>query len=81
MLEAASLGYNDQDFADVEIPFTDIYTQEFFLYAYSFITRDRKGYNESTEGYTYIKQSYESRQTVKVRNLLYGDHPWDNEGW
>lgn len=80
LLEAAD-GVDDQAFDDVEIPQTDIYAQEFFLYAYSFISRDRKGYNESTEGYTYIRQHYEWRQTMKVHNLLYGDLPKDVEGW
>jgi hypothetical protein len=55
-LLAAASAVDDHDLEDVEIPLTDIYTQEFFLYAYSFLSRDRKGYYESTEGLTYIKQ-------------------------
>ena len=58
LLEA---GINNLDFSDVEIPINDIYSQEFFFYAYSFITKDRIGFKESKEGYTYIKQQYEAR--------------------
>jgi hypothetical protein len=43
MLEAAS-GVNDLNFDDLEIPPSDIYTQEFFFYAYSHITKDRKAF-------------------------------------
>jgi len=50
---------SDHNFKDVEIPLSDIYSQEFYFYAYSFITRDRKGFIESKEGNTYIRQQYE----------------------
>lgn len=54
----AAAGVNDLQFEDIDIPATDIYTQEFFFYAYSFITKDRKPQNfiDSNEGFTYIKQ-------------------------
>ena len=56
LLDAAA-GVNDHQFDDVDIPATDIYTQEFFFYAYSFITKERKPQNliDSNEGFTYIK--------------------------
>ena len=54
LLEAAA-GINDHNFDDVQIPATDVYTQEFFFYAYSKITEERKGQVESKEGFTYIK--------------------------
>jgi hypothetical protein len=37
LLDAVS-GVNDQQFEDVEIPSCDIYLQEFFFYAYSYLT-------------------------------------------
>jgi hypothetical protein len=55
LLDAVS-GLNDQHFEDVEIPATDIYTQEFFFYAYSLIQNEaRKSFQESVEGFTYVK--------------------------
>jgi len=60
LLEAAA-GVNDHNYEDVQIPATDIYTQEFFFYAYSKILQDRKGVYESKEGFTYIKQQIEQR--------------------
>jgi hypothetical protein len=43
-LISASMGIDDLDFNDVDIPSTDIYVQEFFFYAYSYITRERKSF-------------------------------------
>ena len=74
-------GVVDHDLDDVEIPGTDIYLQEFFMYAYSFITKDRKHFFESTEGKTYIKQQSEARQSKKVHDLIYGDLAKDIEYW
>ena len=51
----AKEGLNDQQLEDIEIPATDIYFQEYFFYAYSFLTNERKGFVESKEGFTYIK--------------------------
>jgi hypothetical protein len=42
LLDAVA-GLNDQSFEDVEIPANDIYTQEFYFYAYSYLTGDKKG--------------------------------------
>jgi len=39
----------------------DIFLQEFFLFAYSYISKDRKGFLESREGNTYVKRQYEAR--------------------
>ena len=54
-LISASKGLNDVDWEDVKTPAMDIYLQEFFMYAYSFITKDRKGFFESSEGRTYVR--------------------------
>ena len=51
------------------------------MYAYCFISKDRKGFIESKEGYTYIKSQYENRQTLKVMHFLYGDMDRDMESW
>jgi len=48
---------NDHDLQDVIIPYNDIYSQEFYFYAYSFLNKgnDRKSQHESKEGFTYIR--------------------------
>lgn len=46
---------NDLRLGDMEIRRMDIYSQEFFLYAYSKIIIDRSNFLESQEGNTYIK--------------------------
>ena len=51
----------------------DIYLQEFFLFAYSYITKDRKSFLESREGNTYVKRQYEGRQTTRILNFLYNE--------
>lgn len=71
----------DGKIADESLPLTDIYLQEFFLYAYTFITKERKGFHESREGYTYIKHNYEVRQTKKILGFLYGDQERDSKRW
>jgi len=40
---------------DLHSPLLDIYSHEFFFYCYSFLTKDRKGFVDSKEGFTYIK--------------------------
>ena len=54
-------GVSDMYLDDIEIPASDIYFQEFFFYAYSFLTKERKGFVESKEGYTYLKVFTEHR--------------------
>jgi len=57
----AARGLNNVEWEDVSIPAMDIYLQEFFMYAYSFITSERKNFRESTEGRTYIETRLEKR--------------------
>ena len=40
---------------DYFIPDVDIYQQEFFLYAFCFLSKDRKSFFEAVDGHTYIK--------------------------
>ena len=77
----AARGLNNVEWEDVSIPAMDIYLQEFFMYAYSFITKDRKSFLESTEGRTYIRTQVEAWHTKKIFDLLYGDLPRDLDGW
>ena len=44
----AAAGLNDHSLEDIEIPATDIYTQEFFFYAYTYLTSDK---GNDTRGY------------------------------
>jgi hypothetical protein len=72
ILEAAS-GLNDLNLEDIEIPACDIYTQEFFFYAYSMLTKDRRAIQESSEGYTYIKRQREQSYSKLVLKYLHHD--------
>lgn len=80
LLDAAA-GVNDGTFEDVQIPAHDIFTQDFFFYAYSVVAKDSRSFMDSPQGYTYVKQLTEQRQTLKVMGFLYGDLPRDSEKW
>lgn len=45
---------NDGKFDELEIPANEIYVQEFFLHCYSLLTREKRNFQESKEGLTYI---------------------------
>ena len=45
------------------------------------ITKDRKSFKESKEGFTYIKSTYEVRQTTKIMSYLYGENDRDMVSW
>ena len=64
---------------DLSSPLLDIYSHEFFFYC--FLTKDRKAFVDSKEGYTYIKSQQEARQTQKVMNFLYGEKDRDIPRW
>lgn len=86
LLDAAT-GLNDHDFDDVDIPTNDIYTQEFMMMAYSQLSRDRKTFSESDEGFTYVNLKVERRATERVFAQLFSDEKekarekpeWDNK--
>lgn len=80
LLDAAK-GVNDHDFDDVEIPSTDIFTQEFFFQAYSQLSSDRRSFHESSEGFTYMKHARERQATSKVLSYLYGEPPRNKTAW
>ena len=80
LLDAAG-GVNDHDFDDVEIPSTDIFTQEFFFQAYSLLSQDRRSFHESSEGFTYMKHARERVATSKVLTYLYGEPPRNKAAW
>jgi hypothetical protein len=64
----------DGHISELGTPMTDVFLQEFLMFAYCLITKDRKGFVESKEGFTYIKCTYEQRQTAKVMSYLYGEN-------
>ena len=45
------------------------------------MNKDRKNFQESTEGKTYLKQSTEDRCSKKVHEIIYGDLAKDIEAW
>lgn len=56
----------------------DIYSQEFFLHCYSLMTKERRNFQESKEGFTYMMQKNEERITGK---LLPFQQPSDTTKW
>lgn len=64
-------GIDDHQLDDLEIPKNDIYSQEFFLYAYSMLTKDPKNFVESEEGSTYLRAQIEERMQQKIFGFLY----------
>jgi len=46
---------NDGLLDEAEIPYVDIYLQEFFLNSYAQLTKERKNFLESKEGNTYVR--------------------------
>ena len=59
---------NNGKLDELEVPSMDIYAQEFFLHAYSLITKERKNFQESKEGYTYMALKSEE----KIQHRLMG---------
>ena len=55
---------------EVDIPYNDIYTQDYFLFAYSKLSEYRKGFLDSKEGYTYLQQGTEERISSNVLTFL-----------
>ena len=45
---------NDGKLDEHEMPVYDIYTQEYYLHAFSLLSKERKNFQESKEGHTYI---------------------------
>lgn len=47
---------NDGIMNEVDLPFYDCYMQEYFLFVYSHLTKDRDNFKESEEGHIYVKK-------------------------
>lgn len=52
------------------MPQYDIYAQEFFLHAYSLVTRDRRQVAEYKDGYTYLPSKTEERVSSKLLTFI-----------
>ena len=63
---------NDHELDELDIPATDIFTQEFFFYSYSMLSREKKYFTESKEGFTYVKYFNCNKSTDKILSYLYG---------
>lgn len=72
ILKAAG-GVNDFNIHELEIPFTDIYLQDFFFYCYSFFSKESRTFVDSDEGFCYVKQRVESMHSKTILNILHGD--------
>ena len=61
---------NDGKYDELELPQNDIYAQEFFLHCYSLISKERRNFQESSEGYTYMQLKTEERTSNKLLSFL-----------
>ena len=61
----------DGHLEDTEIPYNDVYLQEFYFYAFSFLSKDRKGMKPARKGQMMIKLNTEQRTTTKIMNWIY----------
>jgi hypothetical protein len=61
---------NDGRIEETHEPYIDIYVTEYFLHCYSLLTRDKKVFVESKEGYTYTTLQTEESVSIKVLNFM-----------
>ena len=61
---------NDGRIQETTLPQYDIYAQEFFLHAYSLVTRDRRQVAEYKDGYTYLPSKTEERVSSKLLTFI-----------
>ena len=57
---------------DSDVNENDLYTQEFFLHAYSLLSKDRENFLEADEGQTYIRTKHQDRCSRKIFPLIKG---------
>ena len=61
---------NDGKLNETDEPYVDIYVAEYFLHCYSLLTKEKKGFVESKEGYTYTTLQIEEAVSIKVLNFI-----------
>ena len=61
---------NDGKLDELELAPNDIYQQEFYLTCYSTLIKERRNFQESKEGYTYMLQKVEEKYTTKLLTFL-----------
>ena len=69
---------NDGKMDELDIPANDIFNQEFFLHCYSLVTKEKKNFQESKEGFTYMMQKTEERASAKLLTFVL---PTDMTKW
>lgn len=57
---------------DADIAVQDVFSQEFFLHAYSLLSQDRRRFLESSEGQTYVSLRFHDRVANKIITLIRG---------
>jgi hypothetical protein len=57
---------------DEEPTDSDVYTQEYFLHAYSLLCADRTHFNESTEGATFVRARHHDSVAKKIIPMIRG---------
>lgn len=57
---------------DADIAVQDVFSQEFFLHAYSLLSQDRRRFLESSEGQTYVNLRFHDRVASKIITLIRG---------
>lgn len=61
---------NDGKYDELELSGNDIFIQEFYLHCYSMITKERKNFLESREGFSYIMSKHAARMSEKLLTFL-----------
>ena len=61
---------NDGQMDEVGELYVDIYVTEFFLHCYGLLLKEKKGFVESKEGYTYTNQMTEEAISIKLLNFV-----------
>ena len=69
---------NDGRFDELEIPGNDIFVQEFYLHCYSLLTKEKRNFQDSKEGFTYMMQKSEERASNKILTFVL---PTDMTKW
>jgi hypothetical protein len=72
---------NDGEMDECDVPYIDMYLQEFILHGYSLIKKEAKNFTESSEGFTYLRQQTEDRISSKLLTFVPAEdmNKWGNK--
>lgn len=61
---------HDGTLDETDLPLTDVYLQDFYLYCLNLLLAHRKTFVESKEGYTYIPQEKEDMVSQRILTFV-----------